>query len=93
MRTTITQDTYGDVTITADDDLTHERLSTIYYVPQPRGYVRERRPNGSDQQVCALLSSRGWALTCSRDDLLQVIRREYHRARRRDRQDRARRGY
>jgi hypothetical protein len=53
-----------------------------FWVPSNGGYVREidaQHPGTLGQQVCGFLSSQGYTLSANRDELLDLIRREYRR--------------
>lgn len=75
MRTTITTDTQGYVTIAYDDD--GERVSRTFFAPVDGGYVREVDSRGQYPQVCDKLYSRGSTLRATRAGLADVIRREW----------------
>jgi hypothetical protein len=79
MRTKITVDSNGDVTVTGENPV-GEMETTIYFVPTKGGYVRERDYAGRFPQVCERLSTRGNTLWSTRDALPGLIRRELQRA-------------
>lgn len=64
-----------------------------FWVPYQGGYVREvdeLHPGTLARQVCRCLDHRGDTLTSTREHLLDLIRREYARARRRDEREESR---
>lgn len=69
------QDLDGDVHLREIDPITGAEIEHIYWVPNPRGYVRDR--SAQDRQVCVGLSTRGPTLESSRRFLLDLIRREW----------------
>ena len=84
MRTKITTDDHGYVTISYDDFL-GERVTRTFFCPTNGGYVREQDSRGQYPQVCDGLSRRGNTLDCaSRAELPAMIRREYRAMRRRE---------
>ena len=87
MKTKITTDDQGRVTVEYDDDFhwTGEtvRRTRVFTCPQEGGYVREKMSNGNWEQVCDKLASMGSTLSCSsRDVLVDLVRREYRAMRR-----------
>ena len=81
MRTKITTEINGHVTITYEDDC-GERVSREFFLSRDPGYVRELDSRQTFPQVCERLASTGNTLMCSRDELEDTIRREYRRMRR-----------
>ena len=78
MRTSITQNQQGYVTLCYDDPRLQARLSMTFFCPPSGGYVRLWTQDGQHSQVCDRLATRGSTLMApSRDALLSVIRREY----------------
>ena len=78
MRTSITQDQQGYVTLCYDDPLLTARVTMTFFCPPDGGYVRIWRADGNHLQICNRLDVRGDTLISpSRDALLSVIRREY----------------
>ena len=79
-------DLMGRVTVAYDmESWTGEavRVERVFTCPDDGGYVREKMPNGSWEQVCDKLAGRGSTLFCSsRDRLLDLIRAEYRAMRR-----------
>lgn len=87
MKTTITADQHGYVTISYDDYL-NERVTRTFFCPVNGGYVKEQDKQQQYPQVCERLSSRGNTLECSsRDKLLDLIRREYRAMRRAEKRE------
>ena len=56
-----------------------------YWVPRQGGYVRDVLTDNG--QVCAGLSTRGWALSSSPERLLELIRKEWRRIERQRRRE------
>jgi hypothetical protein len=92
-RASIRQDG-ADVVLRCTDPYTGERQERRFWCPQGGGYVREVtdiRPGTLGQQVCDGLAYRGSALAVrSRDDLLPLIRRQWHAAKQAAARDMAR---
>ena len=79
MKATITADAQGYVTLRFDHPLTDERVTETFACPLGGGYVRDSK----GRQVCDALATTGSTLLCSgRDNLINVIRREYRQMRR-----------
>lgn len=94
MKTTITSDESGYVTISYDDKY-DGRVTRRFFCPTDGGYVRESDAMHTYPQVCERLANTGSTLMCSsRDQLINLIRREYRAMRREEmREDRRMRGY
>jgi len=88
MKTRITTDDFGRVTVEYDDAIDGTRRSRFFSCPTDGGYVYEYFwNNGTTSQVCEGLSRSGSTLTChSRDELVDLIRHEYRRMRRHEKQ-------
>lgn len=89
MKTKITTDQIGRVTISYDSDDYDgvQRVERTFTCPIDGGYVREYR-NGDWKQVCDRLSHMGNTLSCSsRDKLVAMIRREYRAMRRAEKRE------
>ena len=85
MKTRITADDFGRVTVEYDDAIDGKRRSRFFSCPLAGGYVYEIFDNGTNSQVCERLSHSGSTLIChSRDELVDLIRREYRRMRRQE---------
>ena len=83
MKTRIKTDTSGRVVVQYDDVITGKRRCRVFICPVEGGYVAEVFPDGNTSQVCDGLSRSGSTLTCrSRDELVDLIRREYRKMRR-----------
>jgi len=83
MRTSISQDRQGYVTLCYDDPIIADRVTMTFFCPPDGGYVRLWTRDGQHPQVCARLATQGSTLMApSRDALLSVIRREYRAMRR-----------
>lgn len=82
----------GDSVVLRDhDDYENCDYERWFWVPPNGGYIREiseDRPGTLGEQVCGYLEHGGWTLTASRDNLLDVIRREYAARERKARRDR-----
>jgi hypothetical protein len=93
MKTTITSDDQGYITISYDCAYTGERITRTFFCPINGGYVRESLHDYP--QVCEQLAHHGSTLTCSsRGHLIDVIRREYRAMRRAEkREEQLMRGY
>ena len=79
MKAKITTDAQGYVTLSFDHALSGERVTETFSCPLDGGYVRDSK----GRQVCDALATTGSTLRCSgRDNLINVIRREYRRMRR-----------
>jgi len=88
MRTTITTDAAGYVTLSYDDEY-EGRVTREFSVPPNGGYIREHLGNGRTTQPCEKLATRGNTLMASsRTALADVIRREYRAMRRAEKKDR-----
>ena len=83
IRTSITQDSSGHVTIVYEDD-DGSRTERRFSAPCDTGYIREHHRDGSTSQPCDRLASTGPTLRASRGSLMATIRREW-RARQRQR--------
>lgn len=81
-RTRIYAKNTNHVVLEMDDKITGERVTYEYFAPSNGGYVRLWHPSGKHPQVCHGLANRGPTLTCEAGELLNTIRREYHRAKR-----------
>lgn len=81
MKAKFSTDLMGRVTVAYDmESWTGEtvRVERVFTCPEEGGYVREKRSNGSWEQVCDKLAGRGSTLSCpSRSRLLDLIRAEY----------------
>lgn len=83
MKTKITIDNAGFVTINYDDAFNGDRIARTFFCPDQGGYVREQDAAGRYPQVCERLGSMGNTLSASsRIQLAEVIRREYRAMRR-----------
>lgn len=84
MKTSITQDSNGYVTISYDDAISGARITTTYFAPRSSsgkaGYVKIA-DGRNYPQVCEGLASTGNTLTATPETLLSVIRREYRKMR------------
>lgn len=82
-KTTISKTGMSEVTLTAVDPYTDEKIEWCFWIPISGGYIREgSMHSANDKQVCVGLSSRGNTLRASDgDELLRVIRREWRRYR------------
>jgi hypothetical protein len=70
-----------------DEDFAGRDLIREFWVPGNGGYVREvtsRRSGVLGQQISGGLSHSGWTLTSSPKGLLDLIRKEYRKAKRRE---------
>jgi hypothetical protein len=83
MRARFSVDQSGGVTVSYDAAF-DVRVTRYFVCPLEGGYVQEYvNSHNNWSQVCDRLSSRGSTLRCSsRDNLLKLIRREYHAMRR-----------
>lgn len=84
MRTKITVDDYGDVSVLRDDPISGEITRVTYTVapntsPGRPSHVRIRDRAGQFPQVCERLSSTGRTLLATPESLPAVIRRELRR--------------
>ena len=86
MKAKFSTDLMGRVTVAYDmESWTGEtvRVERVFTCPEEGGYVREKRSNGSWEQVCDKLAGSGSTLSCSSwSRLLDLIRAEYRAMRR-----------
>ena len=89
MKTKFSTDSVNRVTVAYDSEF-RGRVERTFSCPPDGGYVIELFRNGDSSQVCDKLAHRGSTLRCaSRDDLLDLIRREYRAMRAAERRDNA----
>lgn len=90
MKASIRTDVQGHVILSYDHEAPDGEVSRIertFHVPTPSGYVREYLRNGEMTQVCEKLVHRGPTLSCSRERLAEVIRKEYRAMRREEKRE------
>lgn len=77
MKTSITLNDNGSVTVSRDDAFTGERYERTYFTGGSEGlsYVFYTI-NGKNYQLCERMGSAGSTLMTARDNLLNTIRRE-----------------
>jgi len=83
MRTSISQDRQGYVTLCYDDPIIADRVTMTFFCPPQGGYVRMWTQDGRHPQICERLARRGPTLISpTADALVKIIRREYRAMRR-----------
>lgn len=95
MKMKLTIDAAGFVTLEYDENSywgEGDRVSRVFMCPPDGGYVREM-VDGKWVQVCDRLAHLGSTLSCSRDALPDLIRREYRAMRKAEAKEYRKYGY
>lgn len=91
MTTTFISHGQHEASVTYTDAVTQATVQRVFMCSRNGGYVQEIYDAGRTQQVCEALGRTGNTLLCSaQESLVDVLRREFRKMRRRERAELAR---